>query len=490
MSRDMRFICHSLLLCKNKCMTLSKDKFYLWLFFLLPLIYFLSLPIATGDLAVWVAQGKYILSNHSILRNDIFSVLPTSALVYPVFTCILYAIIYSFGGLIGVSLFHKSILLLIQFLWSRSLIDKIRPDWKWQGLLLVAVTWFGSSMFWIERPALLGMLPLVMSYLILEKEGDLTKREWALLIAINIFWVNIHGSWILLPAMIVWSQFRKMNWQQVVAFGILILSSLINPFGYKVFTYIFETTSVSLERHIDEWAPPGIHSAYPSQTLIFYFLALCFVWLFLKCDVEKRKKILASPFTLLLIMGFGSIRNTALPFMVLIPFACKYFFHKVPTDLTQKKSPLNVILVLFLCSLLVLFFPTLKPRFQSLLPESKKAVFDSSAPVAFADKLNSTEDSDPVFNDWDFGSYLILKQKHFIFIDTRNIIYGKNEFEEYKNVLNAEKNWEEILRKYRIRYLLLKKIETTARLLSEVERKKEWMKIMEDRSTVLFERKL
>ncbi len=456
-------------------------------------MYFLSLPITTGDLSVWIAQGKYILLHGEILRHDIYSVLPTKPLIYPVGTCVLYALIYSFSGLIGVSLFHKLIILILSHLWLGSL-KKLQNPWAKPTLLVIFIAWFGSSMFWIERPALLGMVPLVLSFLILQKNEDLSWKEIIHLNLINIAWVNIHGTWPLLMVMYGWRGFsKKIKWQHAVAILSLLLTSLINPFGYKIYQYVFETAAVSQFRHIDEWAKPNFFGPYASQSLIYFILVFLFFGLVLFLIKQKKiatfKSTITSPFLILLVLGFLNVRNTALAFYVLIPFATNFIWvNEKQVEVKEKKSTVNIVIVGFLLFCTFLFLPMIKPYSQDLLPENKRAVFDSSAPLLARDYLNQTKDSEPLFNDWEYGSFLILEQKHKIFIDTRNIIYGQNEFSEYLTVVEAKNGWENILVKYKIKYVLLNR-KLRSKLIENLNATSIWKSVVVDNEIILFKKK-
>lgn len=477
---------------------MSKQRFYYWLFFSLPIIYYLSLPITTGDLAVWVAQGKYFFSTGEILRHDIYSVLPTKNLIYPVGTCLIYALTYFLGGLLAVSLFHKLILIGLLLVWYKSSLQKIKEPWGYPSLLIIFLAWFGSSMFWVDRPALLGMFPLLLAFLKLQKKEDLNLADFFILTAINIAWVNLHGSWPLLVMMYGWREVmngifvkKRFQWQQLGGGALLLASSLINPFGYKVFSYILETANLSKERRIDEWAPPSLSGAYPSQAVVYFVLLVLMIILsiyFFKKDRAQLTRLLASPFIPLLLLGFQSIRNTALPFFVLIPFACEFFLVKGESVKDEvKKSPLNLVIVGGLIFLIIIFLPMVKPMSGKFLPENKRNVYDTSAPIEATRFLNGTQDQDPVFNDWEYGSFLILSQKHPIFIDTRNIIYGKNEFDEYQRVVEVSGGWETVLEKYKIKYVLLNR-KLRGNLISELNRTRRWNNVLMSDETVLFQR--
>ncbi|MGZ3788331.1 MAG: hypothetical protein ACXVLQ_07390 [Bacteriovorax sp.] len=478
---------------------MSKHRFYYWLFFGLPIIYFLSLPISTGDLAVWIAQGKYLLSHGDFLRHDIYSVLPTKDLIYPAGTCAVYALIYSLGGLVAVSLFHKFVLVVLSMIWRSRSLSKLKSPWSYSSVLIIFLSWFGSSMFWVDRPALIGMVPLLLSYLVLQKEDDLSARDILLLNTINIAWVNFHGSWILLAGMYVWRELfrtlffhKRFKWQQFAAVLTFLVSSMANPFGYKVFTYIFETASISRERRIDEWAMPSLWGAYPAQAMAYFLLlalALFYCIFLFQKDRNQFKKVLASPFVLLLLLGLQSIRNTALAFFVLLPFACEFILQKgAREEAEEKKSFINLVFAGLVLFLGIAFLPMVKPHVQKFLPENKRAVYDSSAPFAFAQFLNETKDNGPVFNDWEYGSFLILAQKHPIFIDTRNIIYGKKDFLDYVKVATAEEGWERVLEKYKIKYILLNR-KIRAHLIEKLNASSEWSGVVMNDETVLYQKK-
>lgn len=477
---------------------MSSRSLYNYLFFLIPIVYFLSLPIATGDLAVWIAHGKFFLQTGTTLRQDIYSVLPTQELIYPVGTSIIYAIIYNFSGLLGVSLFHKIVVLVISYVWFKSSLHNLSDPWSGVTKFIVLVTWLGTSLFCIDRPALIAMLPLLISFIILQKSDDLSPRDFLHLLVVNIVWVNVHGSWLLLIAMYCWREFSRwlvlgkhFRWQFLGGLCALGGTSLLNPFGYKVFNYVIETAKISKERGIDEWSSPFIGGHYLSQTYVYFFL-ICLVIMFgiclLKTNIAKAKEFFSSPFILLLLLGLPNIRNTSLAFFVLLPFASQFHLLK-NENVSNRVKKINYIFVFVVFLLLIVFLPPIKPYVAGLLPSDKQAVYDKSSPFIFADYLENTNDADPVFNDWEYGSFLILSQKHPIFIDTRNIIYTREGFAEYLSVVSAKSNWESILSKYKIKYILLNaKLRQT--LISKIENSKNWEMVKVDNESVLYKRKI
>lgn len=489
---------------------MSRRNFYLFLFFLLPLIYFLSLPIAVGDLAIWIAQGSYFLKTGSLLRHDIYSILPTQDLVYPAGACILYAFIYSWGGLLAVSLMHKLVVLALSAIWWKSSLSKLRSPWSLQTVAVILLAWFGMASLCVDRPALLATMPFLLSYLILEKQSDLSWSDILLLNGINILWVNLHGSWLLLIIMFAWRElmrrllrFEKSMEPRVIlrsVIGLLSLglSSLANPFGLQIFKYVIETVRVSRERGIAEWRVTSFSGQYTSQGIAFYFVFLfsigcLFYWFKTRRDFnrgsssrQKAMMFLTSPFVILLVSGMFNVRNTIWVFVALIPAAAQLGFLR-DDHREEKKSFINVAIIVGLIALVVALLPPFKEKIFFLLPPEKRALFDSSAPIAFVKILNNSPDRAPVFNDWEYGSYLALAQKHPIFMDSRNIIYDAKEFQDYLDILEANPNWGQILAHYQIGYVLLNKVYRT-NLIEALHASTSWQLLLEDKDTVLFKR--
>ena len=135
-----------------------------------------------------------------------------------------------------------------------------------------------------------------------------------------------------------------------------------------------------------------------------------------------------------------------------------------------------------------LFLPYVKPYVQNILPDSKKAVYDTSTVEIFSNYLNKTEDIAPLFNNWDYGSYLILSQKHPIFIDTRNIIYSDKEFFEYQKMVEGHDDWKQIIEKYKIKYILLNK-KMNSLIIAKLKTESQWENVLMDENAILFEKK-
>jgi hypothetical protein len=366
---------------------------------------------------------------------------------------------------------------------------------------VVFLSLFGCSFLFIDRPALLAMLPFLLSFQILQKDGKLSKLDLLQLLLLNIIWVNLHGSWPVLILMFTYRQFFRVmilkndNFiQSVKWFVTFSMSVLINPFGVNIFKYVFDTAIISSARHLEEWGRTTRFEVYGSQVWCYYILIIFFLLCLVKSARVSKSKLmicLSSPLVIMLVLGMQSVRNTAWAFFVFPLFINKNNFVKyvkVTEDKSLIKNIINIAVTGIIFISFIGFLPSVKPHIQKYLPENKKNVYSKNTPLLIADYLNRTNDSFPVFNEWELGSYLILKQKHPIFIDTRNIIYGEKEFNIYQAIITGKSSWEFYLSQYNIHYVVVKKSENKS-LYSEISNSLNWKSALEENNIILYSKK-
>lgn len=476
---------------------MTRHQLYLCLYFFTPLIYFFSLPLSLVDLGVWIAQGRYFLEHGEVLRQDIYSVLATEELVYPTVLPVLYGWLYNHSGLLAVGLFHKVILffyLLIIYIFS------LRPfahPWNLKNSALILVSWLGLALLCVDRPAFVAILPFTLSFILLETKAELSLKKMLLLILIHLVWVNSHGSWCLLPLMwgwrILWRFVRAHNppWKECCALGVVFVLCGVNPFGFKIIPYIWQTAQISAARRIDEW------------TTIFspqhWFQAIMYLGLlgFLGREIYERKKrgreslreIFSSPAIPLALMGLHSVRHTIWIFLIILPFCYNYGMLNLKTNKNSHSFFLrfiNAVIGLSLVFLMFAFTPYFKSSFRFLLPSDKKMIFSETSPLPALYFLEKSGDQGAIFNDWSYGSFLILYQSRKITMDTRNIIYSDQDFEMYERVLAGE-HWEEYFERYDFHFAILNQ-HNSVRLIQAMKASGEWIILWQNENTILLQK--
>jgi hypothetical protein len=478
-----------------------------------PMIFFLIIPFSVIDLLGWIAHGRYLLEHHQLLRNDIFSVFPTKPLVYPSWgISVIYAWIYQWGGLTTVCVMHLAVLAaILQVVYSHSISTLSNPAnriARWSTYIF----WIVGAALFDTRPNMISLLPFAMAYVLIskiKKLSDLRPKLIFQLCLINIFWVNVHGSFVLLEAMLGWKLFflfidslnnadeEKNRIVQAIrplfSMAIVGMTSLINPFTYQVFPYVLETVEISKRRVISEWAPTAPWGTFPIGLLYFLLLATVIVLIFKYRNKESFWKFLSSPFLLVTFNGLTAIRNAALPFIVLLP-ALKEAGLLDREDQSvsySKDSELpkfsNIFKVAPFILLLILSFPSIKAKALFFLPADKKATFDDSALFETAAKIRASGKTCPIFNDWKVGSFLMLNLPNKIFLDFRNIIYSDEDFDTYLSALKAGPHWEDLLNRYQACFAVVDK-KYSKDLVTALQGDKAWRRIGDESGYAAFER--
>ncbi len=442
---------------------MPKKNFYLFLYFTIPILYFWTLPISTGDLGVWIAHGLYFLDNGEILRNDVFSILTTKSLIYPAWgSSIIYALIYKVGGLKLIFIFNRLIYLLCQYLIYILYLKKNKVLNDFRNLVVILIALYGLF-FNIDRPAMFGIPFFIISYYILDK-GKYLK----FLPIMSLVWINLHGSAFLLPLMMAWkglSLQRKDYLKHLVLFSGVVIALFINPFSWKIFPYALETAAVSKARMITEWCPTFLAYDHLDQLIVFIIM-MGFVMFRLRMKLLKCWKEL---FFFLVIFSLSAIRNTVWPIGASIMFlAHKGAFYKSRS--TEEKrwikyfNELVMALVLFL---LALGNPYSARTVLEKFGIGHRSEYNFYSPEKIVKIIEEKNIQGPIFNQFEFGSYFILKLKNKIFMDTRNVIYSDQQFREYKKIISGIQSIE-LLKKYNMKIIA---VESKAKQLIDIIQK-------------------
>ncbi|MCP4911669.1 MAG: hypothetical protein GY909_01010 [Oligoflexia bacterium] len=408
-------------------------------------IYLNSIPITTADNAVWLRLGDLFWENLSVIRHDPFSFLETKEMIYPAWGAgALYSLINKVAGLEGIELFHKFYHLFFLFLMTFLNRDFFSKKFNFPTLLITLLSIYLGT-FFINRPAGLVSIPfLLITYLCFSSKSSFFKRYFLALV-LGIIWNNIHGSAILFPLIIglglVLDYYRKtISILKMISLAIIPFALLfINPFGSKLFPYILETARISRSRGITEW--DGILTLnYVEQSAGIIFLIILLI-------LAIKRRAIKNGFVPMLVsmitLSLTGIRHSVWPsWMSLLTLKNK----------NEREFNLSKISP-FVCGFLViLFILTLVPSIQKKIAGDDYMKYNKYSP---ANVIQYIDNKGNIFNEFEFGSFLIYSLPNKIFIDTRNIIYAEKQFKEYKDVMLAKDNWQEILQQYNVEWLLV-----------------------------------
>ena len=424
-------------------------------------------------------------------------------MIYPVLLSVIYGFLYKIKGLELVALVHAIIPAVWLYFWyhfikNYSLAHKDSPNiWNPQTLVIFLISTQGLTLIYLPRPAMVSTIFILASYYlvtILRNSLFSTKNilQFAL---IEFLWVNIHGSFLILPLMLIWQLpflFLEKKYplfrNRLKTLPFILLAALANPFTWKVYPYVFETATISKARKIDEWLPTHYFN-FPFASWYFYILSAVFILLLFKIKNRRNlTELFSDSFFMFWLSGFFAVRNTFFVFLVLPIFIIDRIFLSPNTSIVQKNrfsSILNVLIIVLIAAVTFLLNPFLKSDFSRFLPTKYQSTFDTGFR---AEKINAFLESanGNIFNTWEFGSDLALGQKNKYFIDSRNIIFPNTVENEYVNFLYEPEKNRNFLIKYRFKYYVIHK--GYSKLITWLESQSDFKLVIDESPALLFEK--
>ncbi|MBL6989292.1 MAG: hypothetical protein ISR65_05925 [Bacteriovoracaceae bacterium] len=479
---------------------MTRDKFFTYLFVLVPIMVFFSHSIIDSDFFIWVQIGIDTIFSGKLITHDTYSYLPTKEMVYPAWgTSILYALLYKLTNIEAVSLIHKLALLTFSLLVVRTYLKPHQIGYSNKNIVLLIFATYGASSLYCDRPAMLVIIPMFFVYKKIDLKSKLCPKDLLELFLWTTLWINLHGSAFIILILLAWKitatsvVLKKIEYSYIWALILTTCALNINPFFFKVWGYALETRSVSKQRLLSEWLPT-FYPIFDEQSLVYLILLL-----YLGFEIVRNKSrlisFLTSPYIPLVIMGVMTYRHVALAFLFLFPFLCnnQLALTKCSESMTKTNKLTNKInqLVLFALVLLTtMMLPFWKEKVSFFLPESKRSLYylgQPEAEIAMIKKLDPHAKA-RIFNQYELGSYLIFNLKNKIFMDTRNIIYHKQDSDNYNMILSGKKGMEDKLNHYFVDYILMRQEKKTARFIQSIQRSSSWQTLSKGKRFFLAKR--
>jgi hypothetical protein len=309
-----------------------------------------------------------------------------------------------------------------------------------------------------------------------------------------LLWVNLHAGFALGLALILlfvtmaavdneWNKLRTL----LISFVICVAVIPINPNGFRLFIYPFETLlAPAMQSLIQEWLSPDFHQLrfLPLAALIlatFSVIALSPVR-------ARRGELLA--LVVLTLAALRSGRHIPIFALFAAPVFAKYFAHWLASQnkglITMRSATATGPKIVLTVALLLM------PAFLSVQRIgdfiSKKEVYEAQKfPMAAVDFIQREQVAGPIFNDYDWGGYLIWKfyPERKVFIDGRADVYGDAFIFEYLKAYGGDPDWRGELNRFGTQTVLIQPNSALATLLRE---DKGWSKLFEDQQAVVFTR--
>jgi hypothetical protein len=361
-----------------------------------------------------------------------------------------------------------------------------------------AFTW------WQERPYHAGHALFVLALLLVQGLRQGRERALWLFVPLTCLWANLHGSWILGPALLastaVGMRFDHSAASSFVRRALLIaalafLAAGLSPAGPGIYLYPLRHSLLESTLGIEEWKPMDL-----SQPEDIAYLVMLLAYAFLLGNAKERR---AAGWLPCLGLGFAAalaMRHAPYAAMLLAPelvglravqrpvgvptpvLGALKTIDSLSTRLSQRSGSGWVWVALLLAAL------SLR---AALNPETVRDRLEPNRfPMAALDAL-AAEPAGKVLNRFTFGglvSYFAGPQ-YKVFIDPRNDPYPAEIHRAYDALLSLGPGWEEALETYAPDYVLW-----TARhpgsLLLESLRQRGWEKVAGDASGELWRKSI
>ena len=472
---------------------------------------------ADGDLALHVAVGNYILDTGKIPLEDVFSHTMNGLPYTPHewLSEVLFAISTRIMGLDGAILLTA---LVISFAFWLTYKNSSRGSGSFFALLFsLFLAILASAIHWLARPHIFTFLLLALWLIVLERIRNGQFRSAWLLPIIMLFWVNLHGgymtgivTWILFGVGIFIDAYLFGHsddtpvpvhfWRYYLAGGIAALvATLANPSGIGLWKTNFRFLSNDfLVNHTEEYLSPNFHN--PDFLPFLFFVTVMALIIGMKKGRVRGDWLI--PSAAWLAMALYSARNIPLFVIISAPLMIegledllsqgseKFKFISKIKNRDEKLFVLNKSVqgILFLLLVVVLVTAGLNCGIKFDKAQIGNRFDPEKFPVAAVSWLEENPQEGEVFNYYLWGGYLLLREwpDVKVFIDGKIDFYGEELTREYLAVASVNPDWEEILQKYGVDWVIFPVNEP---LSDTIRQDESWFIVYEDTTSLIARRK-
>ena len=461
-----------------------------------------------GDLPRHILTGTLILQTHHVSTTDIFSfrTMGFPSIPHEWLSQVLFAGAYDWLGLDGIVLITS---LIIMLTWSVVYYDALRRSNSFFSSLLFTILAVGASQIHVlPRPHIFTYILTAIWIVLLERIDEHKPRTWWPLPLVMLLWVNLHGMFVI--GIIIWgiyltgdfldhpsqAWFSSAKAKTLMIGGALSLTTtFFSPSGPNIWMAITSLGSnVYITSKIPEYQSANFHlpETWP------FIIILLFVIIGFARTTEKVSWIY-----ILLVVSFTGLalytsRMIPVFAIVVAPIAAKAFASWIQNEYEQSRifiieknthktnSSSNGLIWLPVLILAVIILFTSGKTIDS---ENLGNVFDERFfPVEATIWLQHHPQRGHMFNEFDWGGYLLLElwPAYQIFMDGHTHIYGEEMTREYEKVTTMGKDWQYVLAKYDVAWVIVRANAPLVRALSASDN---WAIAYQDQTTIILTKK-
>ena len=434
-----------------------------------------------GDLPRHLLVGKLIRTTYQVHVTDIFSyrTMGLPSIPHEWLAQVILSGFHDIWGLGGVVFFTA---LIVTITWAIIFNESLKRSQSLFSALMFTGLGVGASLIHVlPRPHLFSYLFTTLWILTLEQIQRGKPQRWWFLPVLMLLWVNLHGMFVL--GIVVWIIYLAGNlfenpsrawtsWasdpgtkSMLMGGALALVATFLSPSGFKIWEAIASLGgNAYIKSRIPEYQSANFQMA---ETWPFILLLLLGIASFAR---SSRKIRFAHVFLITAFAGIALYSSRMLPLfaIVAVPILAKSFSEWIKEDFPGSRflsmeaniSAINrtsngLIWILAVIVAVVFLFRS----DISIDPAGKGNVFDSSFfPVDALNWLESNPQNGHMFNEFDWGGYILLKTwpAYPIFMDGHTHIYGEALTREYEEVITLSQDWEDVFEKYQVEWAILR----------------------------------
>lgn len=454
-----------------------------------------------SDLGRHLTFGNYILDHRIVPTRDLFShTLPDQPRPpYEWLSQVFFAISYRLLNLDGVILLTAIIigitaLLIYQYSNHRSQSPLI-------ALIVTLISAVATSIHWLPRPHIITFLLLAIWIGKLEQLREKERVSVYIFPLIMMFWANLHGgfvfgflAWGAYLAGWLWDKWQgKANIQTGRYFfqaGIFSLAaSIITPDLWRNWEAVLNNRSAFILSRTAETMRPD----FSNPSVLPFVILLVLVIIF---SLVNWQTLSASHIFLLGGLGFMSLlmaRNIPLFAIACAPILSAWISKKLSKAhqwvnfekrFENFSTPNRWHLVPLITVLAAVGYFAYNQSNNKSIFQFNPQVF----PVQAADWIESNPIEGKVFNEFNWGGYLLYRlwPHHLVFLDSQSDFYGEPLMRDYESMLIAQDNWKDLFDKYHISWTI---IPAHSPLATALASDSGWATVYQDSVAIIYYRK-
>jgi hypothetical protein len=451
-----------------------------------------------SDTGWHVRNGEAIIESYALPRVDPFSFTRSGEqwFAWEWLSDVVFAVIHRAAGLPGVALLAALAIALTAWGAARLALS------LGANLFLTAATMIvllgTTSIHWLARPHILSW-PLALAFLAVAEHARRGRsRMLYALPLLSCLWANVHGSFLLGPAILLIyaigdlfrGYVRSKRYALCNTALLSLLATFINPYGWRLHQHVIGyLQNAYLMDRIAEFRSFSFHTPGAYYVELFLLIAIVgIVALFLQRAYAPALLGIA-----LIHMSLYSARHFPTAAVLLLPLAAAALTREARErdwlrPLLQYCDRLRDIDRRVLGTVPLAIFMIAALAGTSALARAGAVEFNPAMfPVKAADFIESNDLAQRIFSKDQWGGYLIYRfgGRTKVFIDGRSDFYGREFLEEYTRVADVKPAWNTVLEQYGVGVVL---VPTEHALSSVLQLSPEWRRIYTDSVATIFER--